>query len=137
MIRFALHCDQDHEFEGWFRNNEDFDGQLERKLVSCPSCGSQKISKALMAPSVSTGRQKEKIAIAMNAMAKELREITQKIKDNSDYVGAGFAEEARKIHFGEATARGIYGEATNDEVEALVEDGVDIMPLPVLPEDRN
>ena len=137
MIRFALHCDQSHEFEGWFRNNEDFEKQQSRKLVSCPVCGSHKVEKALMAPSVSTGRQKEKISIAMNQMAKELREMTRKIRENSDYVGEKFAEEARKIHFGEADARGIYGEATVEEVKGLVEDGVDVMPLPVLPEDRN
>ena len=73
----------------------------------------------------------------MNQMAKELREMTRKIRENSDYVGEKFAEEARKIHFGEADARGIYGEATVEEVKGLVEDGVDVMPLPVLPEDRN
>ncbi|MGH6763914.1 MAG: DUF1178 family protein [Phyllobacterium sp.] len=137
MIRFALHCDQSHEFEGWFRNNEDFDRQHAKKLVSCPVCGSHKVGKALMAPSVSTGRQKEKIAVAMNQMASELREMTRKIRENSDYVGDKFAEEARKIHFGEADARGIYGEATVEEVKELVDDGVDVMPLPVLPDDRN
>lgn len=90
-----------------------------------------------MAPSVATGRQKEKIAIAMSKMARELREMAKKVRENSDYVGSDFAEEARKIHFGEAEQRGIYGEATRDEVEALVDDGVDVMPLPVFPDDHN
>ena len=137
MIRFSLHCDHDHEFEGWFRSNDDFDTQVEKQLVSCPVCGSDKVGKALMAPSVATGRQKEKIAIAMSKMASELREMAKKVRENSDYVGSDFAEEARKIHFGEAEQRGIYGEATRDEVEALVDDGVDVMPLPVFPDDHN
>ncbi|MDQ0996833.1 hypothetical protein QFZ34_002015 [Phyllobacterium ifriqiyense] len=137
MIRFSLHCDKDHEFEGWFRSNDDFDSQAEKGLVSCPSCGSNKVGKALMAPSVSTGRQKEKIAIAMSEMAKEMKEMVKKVRENADYVGAEFAEQARKIHFGEAEARGIYGEATPEDVEALLEDGVDVMPLPVFPEDHN
>jgi hypothetical protein len=137
MIRFSLHCDKDHEFEGWFRSNDDFDYQAEKGLVTCPSCGSSKVGKALMAPSVSTGRQKEKIAIAMSEMAKEMKEMVKKVRENADYVGAEFAEQARKIHFGEAEARGIYGEATPEDVEALLEDGVDVMPLPVFPEDRN
>ncbi|UXN62530.1 DUF1178 family protein [Phyllobacterium zundukense] len=137
MIRFSLHCDHDHEFEGWFRSNDDFDTQVEKQLVSCPVCSSHKIGKALMAPSVATGRQKEKIAIAMSKMASELREMAKKVRENSDYVGSDFAEEARKIHFGEAEQRGIYGEATRDEVEALVDDGVDVMPLPVFPDDHN
>ncbi|MEP7452065.1 DUF1178 family protein [Phyllobacterium sp. SB3] len=137
MIRFSLHCDHDHEFEGWFRSNDDFDSQVEKGLVTCPSCGSHKVGKALMAPSVSTGRQKEKIAIAMSQMAKEMKEMVKKVRENADYVGTEFAEQARKIHFGEAEARGIYGEATHEDVEALLEDGVDVMPLPVFPEDRN
>jgi hypothetical protein len=137
MIRFSLRCEQDHEFEGWFRNNDDFDTQVEKQLVSCPLCNSHKVDKALMAPSVATSRRQEKIAIAMSKMANELREMAKKVKENSDYVGSDFAEEARKIHFGEAEQRGIYGEATPDEVESLVDDGVDVMPLPVFPDDHN
>jgi hypothetical protein len=137
MIRFSLHCERDHDFEGWFRSNDDFDAQTAKGLVSCPSCGSHKIGKALMAPSVSTGRQKEKIAIAMSQMAKEMKEMAKKVRENADYVGPEFAEEARKIHFGEVEQRGIYGEATREEVEALVDDGIDVMPLPVFPEDGN
>ncbi|MBZ9656334.1 DUF1178 family protein [Phyllobacterium lublinensis] len=137
MIRFSLHCDHDHGFEGWFRSNDDFDQQIERQLVTCPACGSHKIEKALMVPSVTTGRQKEKMAVAMSKMVTELREMAQKVRDNADYVGNDFAEEARKIHFGEVEKRGIYGEATGDEVKSLLEDGVDVMPLPVFPEDHN
>ena len=141
MMRFSLHCDQSHEFEGWFRNNEDFDNQTARGLVQCPVCHSPNVNKALMAPSVTTGRTKEKIAATMGEAQRklldEMREISRKVKENADYVGDRFAEEARKIHNGEVAERGIYGEATRDEVTSLVEDGVEILPLPVLPEDYN
>jgi len=141
VIRFSLICEQEHEFEAWFRNNDDFDAQKKRGFVECPSCGSHKVGKALMAPAVSTGRQQEKIALAMGeqqrkAMA-ELKALSEKMRENADYVGGKFAEEARKIHFGEADQRGIYGEATPDEVKGLAEDGVAFMPLPVFPDDRN
>jgi len=141
VIRFSLICDQDHEFEAWFRNNDDFDKQKKRGFVECPACGSKKVGKALMAPAVSTGRKKEKIALAMNEMQKkamaEMKALSEKIRENADYVGDKFAEEARKIHFGEADARGIYGEATLEEAKSLAEDGVGFMPIPVFPEDRN
>jgi len=141
MIRFALRCGQGHEFEGWFRDNEDFADQAGRKLVACPFCESQDVSKALMTPSVSTGRQKEKIAMMMGEMhrqiAQEVKAAVKRLRDNADYVGDKFAEEARKIHFGETDPRAIYGEATPEEVAALEDDGVDVMPLPDMPEDHN
>lgn len=141
MIRFSLHCDQAHDFEGWFRDNADYDTQSKRGFVECPACGSKKVSKALMAPAVSTGRKKEKMALAANAeqkrMMAELKQLAEKMRENSDYVGDKFAEEARKIHFGETEARGIYGEATPDEARDLIEDGVEFMPIPVFPDDRN
>ena len=141
MIRFSLGCDHDHEFEGWFRNNDDFETQKKRGFVECPACGSHKVEKALMAPAVSTGRKKEKIALAMNAQQQaamaQLKALSEKMRENADYVGDKFAEEARKIHFGEADARGIYGEATPDEARGLAEDGVEFLPIPVFPDDRN
>lgn len=141
MIRFSLSCEHSHGFEGWFRSNEDFDLQRERHLVECPVCGSHKVEKALMAPAVSTGRKREKVALAMSeqqraAMA-QIKALTAKIRENADYVGDKFAEEARKIHFGESDPRGIYGEATQEEAKSLVEDGVAFMPIPVLSDDQN
>lgn len=141
MIRFSLTCEQSHEFEAWFRNGEDFETQKKRGFVECPSCGSHKVEKALMAPAVSTGRRQEKIALAMGeeqkkAMA-QLKELSEKIRASAENVGDKFAEEARKIHFGEAEARGIYGNATLDEAKSLAEDGVGFMPIPVFPDDRN
>jgi hypothetical protein len=141
VIRFSLVCEQAHEFEAWFRNNDDFDKQARRGLVECPNCGSTKVHKALMAPAVSTARKQEKIALAMGEAQKQamaqLKALSEKLRENADYVGDKFADEARKIHFGEADPRGIYGEATPEEVRGLAEDGVDFMPIPVFPEDRN
>ncbi|MEN3395248.1 DUF1178 family protein [Brucella melitensis] len=141
MIRFSLHCDHGHEFEGWFRDNADFERQSEMKLVACPACHSQTVQKSLMVPAVSTSRGREKIAIALNEAQKkvleEMRALSRQVRENADYVGEKFAEEARKIHFGETQARGIYGEASRDDVHSLLEDGVDILPLPVFPEDQN
>ena len=141
MIHYSLVCDAEHEFEAWFRNGEDFEAQLQRGFVTCPVCHSAKVQKALMAPAVSTARKQEKIAFAMGdeqrkALAK-LKAMADEARKSADYVGDKFAEEARKIHFGEADARGIYGEATVDEARSLVEDGVDFMPLPVFPDDAN
>ena len=141
MIRFSLCCEHDHDFDGWFRNNADFYKQKKRGLVSCPVCNSPKVEKALMAPSVQTARKRDKVALSMNAEQKQLmgklKELTDKMKQNADYVGDKFPEEARKIHFGETDPRGIYGEASPDEVKELLDDGVEIMPLPTIPDDTN
>lgn len=141
MIRFSLICDNAHEFEGWFRSNDDFDKQKKRGFVDCPHCSSTRIEKALMAPAVSTSRKQEKIALAMGEQQRqvmaEMKAFADRVKADADYVGDRFAEEARKIHFGEADQRGIYGEATQDEARALAEDGVEFMPLPVVPDDLN
>lgn len=146
MIKFTLACDTGHNFEGWFGSSDDFDNQLKRGLVSCPVCNSLKVEKALMAPSVSTSRTREKIQEKINvatvnqsrqAMFAELKEMRDKITANSEDVGERFPEEARKIHYGESKERGIYGEASPEDVKELVDEGVDIVPLPVLPDDKN
>ncbi|MCR4267948.1 DUF1178 family protein [Nitratireductor sp. ZSWI3] len=141
MISYSLICEHDHAFEAWFRNGADFEAQRQQNLVSCPHCGSSSVEKALMAPAVSTGRRKAQIAMAMGEEQKkalaQLKELSKKVRENADYVGDKFAEEARRIHFGETEARGIYGEATADEAKSLIEDGVEFMPLPALPEDQN
>ena len=141
MIRFSLICEKEHEFEAWFRSNGDFDTQKKRGFVECPHCGLSKVDKALMAPAVSTGRQQEKIALAMGDAQREamaqLKALSKKMRENADYVGDRFADEARKIHFGEIEQRGIYGEATAEEAKSLAEDGVSFMPIPVFPDDQN
>lgn len=141
MIRFSLICDHEHEFEGWFRSSDDFDRQKKRGLIDCPECGSHKVQKALMAPAVSSSKKQEKMALAMSTEQRrimgEMKALSEKLRENAEDVGSKFAEEARKIHFGETEARGIYGEATPDEARSLAEDGVPFMPLPVFPDDRN
>lgn len=142
MIRYSLVCDNVHSFEGWFSGSADFDRQVEAGFLTCPVCNSAAISKSLMTPSVSTARkQEQKQAVAMDlaqrqVMAK-LKEAVATIKANSEDVGDKFPEEARKIHYGEADARGIIGKASFDEVRSLVDEGIEIAPLPVLPEDAN
>lgn len=142
MIRYELVCDNAHEFEGWFGSGEEFDRQKERSLVSCPSCGSPRVTKRLMAPSVATARKKEaRRHEVMNAHNQEavtkLRELVATIKANAEDVGERFPEEARKIHYGEAEQRGLIGKATAEEARELIEEGVEIAPLPVLPDDTN
>ena len=141
MIRFSLCCEHGHGFDGWFRGNDDFDVQNGRGLVSCPACGSTSVSKALMAPAVSTGRKKEKIALAVSAEQKaamaKLREMARTAIANSEDVGERFAEEARKIHYGEVESRAIRGEAEADDIVELLEEGVPVMPIPILPDDKN
>ncbi|WP_274426120.1 DUF1178 family protein [Chelativorans sp. YIM 93263] len=141
MIRFGLVCENKHAFEAWFRNSEDFESQKARDLVSCPHCNSHGVEKALMAPAIATREEKKPVALSMNEQQKQalakLKEITEKVRHNADYVGDKFAEEARKIHFGETEARGIYGEATAEEAKSLADEGVEFMPLPVFPDDQN
>lgn len=142
MIRYALICDGGHSFEGWFAGGADFDDQVQRGLVSCPVCGSISVSKALMAPSVSTARQKEtQQMLAMENAQKEvvakLRAAVEEIKASSEDVGERFPEEARRIHYGEAETRGIIGQASAEDARDLLEEGIAVMPLPVLPDDVN
>lgn len=142
MIRYNLSCENGHAFEGWFSSSGDFDRQAERRLIACPTCGSGSISKQLMAPTVSTARKKEaRQALVMDQAQKEtitkLREMVKSIRENAEDVGARFPEEARKIHYGEADQRGLIGKATAEEAIALLEEGIEIAPLPVLPDDAN
>jgi hypothetical protein len=129
MIRYDLKCENGDEFEAWFGSIADFDRQADAGLVACPHCGSRHVSKAPMAPAVRTGRAKEaqkERAVAM-AMAAKVREH---IKDNFDYVGDTFAEEARKMHAGETEERAIWGEATPEEARELAEEGIPASALP-------
>lgn len=143
MIRYQLICDQEHESEGWFASSDAFDAQRKKKLLQCPVCGSHKVDRALMAPSLSSRREPaaapatfatDPRAAALHAAIRELRDHVTK---NADYVGPRFADEARKIHYEEAEARSIYGEASADDARALYEEGVEFHPLPALPDDMN
>ena len=196
MIRFSLHCDAGHDFEAWFRGNEDFEAQRGRGLVTCPACGTSSVEKALMAPAVSTARVREarldavrqalsvagsqqpqpsgalpvptagpqadagasaRAAVPLETLAdapsaavsvtgtmkaqgdvvEKLRALRREMMANATDVGEAFPEEARKIHYGEAEARGIYGAASGEEVRELLDEGIAVLPLPSLPEDHN
>lgn len=132
MIRYALVCDHDHAFEGWFGSSSDFDDQTARGLVDCPVCGSKAVTKQIMAPAVAGTKRTgpdlppEMRSVVMEAMSR----VRAHVEDNFDYVGDAFADEARAIHEGRSEDRGIYGEATPTEVRKLVEDGVPVAPLP-------
>jgi len=161
MIRYALRCEQGHAFESWFQSSSAFDSQLKRKLVACPVCDSIKVEKAIMAPRIVSKKGRERAAPAaapvpastpgpeaapgaqplMLAQERELRAKLKELRDhivkNADNVGERFPNEARKMHYGEIEHRPIYGEASPDEARALIDEGVEVSPLPVLPEDRN
>jgi hypothetical protein len=141
LIQYALHCSKGHQFDAWFKNAAAFDEQQARGIVSCAVCGDGAIEKAPMAPAVArSGDSRVSLSAGQPDPAQIqalLRAYRQKVIQEADYVGDRFAEEARKIHFEEVDARGIYGEASHDEVVALAEDGIAFMPLPELPEEHN
>ena len=133
MIVYELRCSGDHGFEAWFRNSDAYDQQRTANQVACPVCGSSEIVKAPMAPRIgrsdrsnSDQGQPEKIQMVMSQIA----ELNRKIAETCDYVGTAFAEEARKIHYGEVEHREIYGEASPEEAAALHEEGVAIAAVP-------
>jgi hypothetical protein len=131
MILFSLRCTQAHEFEAWFRDGDSFAAQKEAGEIACPVCGEATVEKAIMAPRLS--RSREGIvpdAVKMRAMLVELR---QKIEANCDYVGDRFAEEARRIHYGESERHGIYGEASDAESRALTAEGIEFGRIPWVP----
>jgi hypothetical protein len=147
MIRYDLICDKEHAFDGWFRNSEAYDAQVAAGQVVCPVCGSMTVAKQLMTPGIPAksnqraegrmpvfaGRKDEKVSELVEAV----RKLRRQVEENADYVGDRFAEEARRIHYNEVKSRGIYGEASLEEAKALLEEGVEVHPLPPLPEDSN
>jgi hypothetical protein len=134
VIAYALRCHKGHEFDGWFRDSAAFDQQCRGGHLSCPSCNSVRIEKAIMAPAVSGTRKRAETAAQMRQFATGLRKYVQ---ENADYVGPKFADEARRIHYGETPERHIYGEATAEEAHELIEEGLDVAPLPPDPEGAN
>ncbi len=141
MISFTLGCDKGHEFDGWFKSSDAFNEQVKRKIVTCPHCGSAKIQKTLMAPNIGAKSNKKVLAAAGSPKVPEvmetLRQMRQYVEQSADYVGDKFAEEARRIHYEEVEVRGIYGEASTEDVRELNEEGIEVHPLPALPEDKN
>ena len=161
MIRYALSCSKGHSFDSWFPNSSAYDKQAKRGLVTCPHCGSAKVEKAIMAPRISksslAGTRKRGTAEAPNAppaaapgqqpvamispqeqeFRAKLKELREHIVKNADDVGQKFPEEARKMHYGESEHRSIYGVASPDDAKELAEEGIEFMPVPILPDDRN
>ncbi|MBO4225510.1 DUF1178 family protein [Bradyrhizobium neotropicale] len=156
MIRYNLRCERGHAFESWFQSSSAYDSQVRRKLVACPTCGSSKVEKAIMAPQIVGKKGRETAAPApaeqpaaapaestplMMAQERELRAKLKELRDhivkNADNVGDRFPNEARKMHYGDIEHRPIYGEASPEEARSLIEEGVEVSPLPVLPDDRN
>lgn len=149
MIHYQLQCDQGHGFDGWFRDSAGFDAQAARGLVECPACGSAKVSRALMAPALSRSREvvpapppqqppaAPPVAVGGDRIPDHVRAMLQRLRaeveSHCDYVGSEFAEEARRIHHGESEARGIYGETSPEEAEALADEGIEIGRIPWLP----
>jgi hypothetical protein len=160
MIHYNLRCEKGHAFESWFQSSAAYETQEKRKLVNCPVCGSAKVERAIMAPQIVSKKGRE-IAEAAPApatttaeiaapaaptpllMAQErelrakLKELREHIVKNADNVGERFPNEARKMHYGDIEHRPIYGEASPEEARALIDEGVEVTPLPVLPDDRN
>jgi len=129
MIRFSLRCASGHEFEGWFRNGEGYEAQEKAGEIACPECGDTHVEKALMAPSI--GRSREaRPPISPTQLRAALVELRQQVETHCDYVGPQFAEEARRIHYGESDPRGIYGEATENESRELSEEGIKFGRVP-------
>jgi len=122
MILFNLTCASGHEFEAWFRNGEAYGEQAEAGAISCPDCGVTEVRKAPMAPSVSRGVARRQDALS---------DLRRAVESRFENVGEKFADEARQIHYGEAEARPIYGQATAEEVRELLDEEIPVLPLPV------
>jgi hypothetical protein len=157
MIRYNLRCDRGHAFESWFQSSSAYESQEKRKLVSCPACGSVKVERAIMAPQIVSKKSRDNVAAPspaastdvaapastplMMAQERELRAKLKELRDhivkNADNVGERFPNEARKMHYGDIEHRPIYGEASPEEARSLIDEGVEVSPLPVLPDDRN
>ena len=135
MIKYRLICANEHEFDGWFADMAAYDGQKADGLLACPHCDNKDVSKAIMAPTIGKkSNQQEADTMAGAEVEKDVRAMMQKmtahVEENFDYVGNEFAEEARKIHYGETPERDIYGETSPDEARDLLEEGVSVAPLP-------
>lgn len=155
MIRYSLVCDAGHGFESWFPSSDSFDEQAARGLVTCPVCDSSHVAKGLMAPSLARTdrappaecKDASSVAVAPvilpmiaepeRRVREMLRALREQVVASAEHVGTRFPEEARKIHYGETEERAIYGQASPEEARALIDEGIDVAPLPPMPDDRN
>jgi hypothetical protein len=149
VIVFDLKCGQTHVFEAWFGSSADYEDQLARKLIQCPLCGDGTIGKAVMAPRLGSSVVADTpVPVAtgsaampeMKALLAKITQLQSKMLEKSEWVGQRFADEARSMHLGDTDQRNIHGEATPAEAAALLEEGVQVMPLPLPvtpPEQKN
>jgi hypothetical protein len=144
MIKYALGCAEGHAFESWFPDSAAYEKQRKRGFVACPECGSTEVDKAIMAPAVVGGDRttgESGPAIVVDDRRRQTRELMQRmrreIEASTEDVGAKFPQEARAIHLGEAPERAIRGRASLAEARSLVEDGVSVLPLPMLEDELN
>ncbi|MEM8580760.1 MAG: DUF1178 family protein [Pseudomonadota bacterium] len=154
MIRYTLKCDKGHQFDSWFQSADAFETLIARGLTECTACGSKDVTKALMAPRVSTGdssgtpdaaqelpeqptgQQTLSLTEPSSPLEKAISKLRKEVEKNSDYVGVNFASEARRMHEGDMPLRAIHGEANAEDARGLIEDGVPVMPLPFGPRDK-
>ena len=131
MIKYSLRCDKDHVFEAWFSDSSSFEKQNKKNLISCLTCTSTKIEKDIMAPSISSGKQKtDGLKQKKDKVEMILNKVRKHVENNFDYVGDKFADEARAIHYGDKEEREIYGETSIDDAVELIEEGINVEPLP-------
>ena len=138
MIKFTLKCSKGHEFEAWFASSAEYERQLGAGLVVCAFCGDAGVGKGLMTPNLSAKGNRRagasSVVVSPDAeLQAEMRGFCQAIRDHFEHVGDEFASTARRIHEGDEAVRGIYGNATEDEVEELLDDGISVLPFPDLP----
>ncbi len=139
MILYQLKCADGHGFEAWFRDSEAFDVQQRRGDVVCPLCGTTSVSKAPMAPHLASGAvdpHERRAHLLAARILEAVSEVRDEVRRTCDDVGSAFPEEARRIHYGEARARGIYGEATVGEAAELKDEGIEVFVLPAVPDKR-
>ncbi len=143
MIKYSLECIKNHRFEAWFANSAAYEKQATAGQLCCPICSARRVKKALMAPNIVSGNREKSPAgpTSSEAVSSEalnaLRKLKKFVQDNSEYVGPRFTKEALKIHHKETTPRNIYGEASDQDAKELHEQGVELYPIPLLPEDHN
>jgi hypothetical protein len=145
VITYNLACADGHEFQGWFKDSSAYDLQEADGVLVCPVCGDAHVKKAIMAPSVVTSVTKAKgktippapPAVDSQAAKRFIAGFRKYIEEHADYVGPKFPEEARKIHYGETEERPIYGESTLSEARELIEEGIEVAPMPPDPGDLN
>ncbi len=142
MIKYALTCEGDHEFDVWFASSKAYDEQSERGLIECPVCGSIKVTKQIMAPAVRASGQKSGRSSPMTSAPPQLPDISpeqfekmaskvrEHIAKTHHYVGDTFAEEARAMHYGEKDHKPVWGETSPEQARELADEGVAALPLP-------